>query len=178
MGNVKLYNLMLPDGNGHGNGYTSTGNQSLTKLFNRSIPIIFSFDTFANSYSLAELELVLRQIVVSNMSGVSSVWINRPDNDIGTNPNDHADHLAISNITQSALNQLSCLNTALFVDYDTAKRPINLPTADIYNNFAVWGSLNGVLTTEGNPSTYRESHNKWLSRLYYREVHGYGNCQF
>ena len=178
VGNVKFYNLMLPDGNFGGTGYPSTGNQSLSYLNTGRISTITSLDNLNTRYTLPELRATLRDIVTKNMRGIPTVWVNLQDDASGTNPSDHSDHTTLSRITQDALASNTCVHRALFVDYDTANRPVNLNANQINDGFAVFGTLNAYLVNQGNPSTYDGGHTQWLSRQYYRTVHGTGSCNF
>jgi hypothetical protein len=178
---IVLYQFHLPDGAYDGNGYSSTGNRSLSKLLAGNIPTITAV-TASNpsNYSLAELQGTIRAIMLLHGHGQSSVWVNMLDENSSRNPADHADHTATGRLMANvlAVSPLPCANIARFTSYSNANKPANMSAAAGSYHTASWAVLNSGLIDGGNVSTWDNGHNAWLNRQYFVTQMGNGNCGF
>ncbi len=178
---IVLYQFNLPDGNYDGNGFSATGNRSLSKLLAGAIPTL-SAVTSGNptNYSLAELQGTLRAIVLQHNHGTSSVWVNMLDENTSRNPGDHADHNATGRLMAGVLGAapLQCANIARFTSYSNASRPANLSAASSAYHTASWSVVNSGLIDGGNAGTWDSTHNGWLGRQYFVSQLGSGPCNF
>jgi hypothetical protein len=178
---IVLYQFHLPDGTYNGNGYASTGNRSLAKLLAGAIPTI-SAVTSSNptNYSLAELQGVIRAIVLQHGHGQSSVWVNMLDENTSRNPGDHSDHNATGRLMAGVLGiaPLPCANVARYTSYSNAGKPANMPAGSGLYHHASWAVLNSALVDGGNQSTWDNEHNSWLGRQYFVAQTGTGACNF
>lgn len=127
----RCYFLRLPDGNVDGEGFASTGYQSLAKLRDGAIGGMDTLPTAAVAQehysSWSDVVTTLRAIVDRDREDATnpSPWLNASDHDRGLNPGDHPDHYA----TADAVAEFAAddgLNRAWWVSYDTANRPPNL----------------------------------------------------
>ncbi len=178
---ITLYHLQLPDGAFNGAGYASTGNQSLAKLLAGNI---FSINAVTSNnptnYSLAELQGVIRAIVLQHGHGNSSVWVNMLDENTSRNPGDHADHNATGRLMAGVLASapLQCVNVARFTSYSNASKPATMSATSGNYHIASWAVVNSGLIDGGNPSTWDDVHNSWLGRQYFLAQLGNGQCSF
>ncbi|KAL5339525.1 hypothetical protein BJX70DRAFT_363899 [Aspergillus crustosus] len=87
---ITLAYMHLPDGSGDGNGFASTGYQSLEKLWKEAIGSISTVDESGTTYTRDRLVYTLSQII----SEYGPDEVNTQDyiNDFGTG--DHSDHTA------------------------------------------------------------------------------------
>ncbi|TCM69233.1 GlcNAc-PI de-N-acetylase [Acinetobacter calcoaceticus] len=180
-GYVAWYNIRLPDGNMQGQGYPSTGSQSLLRLDNASIAKISAVDQSA-VYSKAELIHLFQNIIKKEGRGIKTISVNLPDqNNQGLNAEDHADHQTTSRLFSLALNQhhFKCVGQNFYATYVNADKPINMNTENLWTHIAMWGSLNQGLTAGGQSSTWDSTHNAWLGREYKTQsIAASNNCKF
>jgi hypothetical protein len=86
------YFLRLPDGNMDGDGYDSTGLQSLRRLHEGAIQSITAIDASATYRGWDDLTRTLRDLIDRERGHATKVWVNVPDTDVTKNPGDHSDH--------------------------------------------------------------------------------------
>ncbi|MFG6447659.1 hypothetical protein ACG0Z6_05310 [Roseateles sp. BYS180W] len=178
IGEVKVYTLMLPDGNGDGSGFRGTNNESVTRLRSGAVSSIKSLDGRNTSYTLAELKATLASIIKTSMKGTGTVWLNVSDDAHGTNPDDHADHRDFSKTVQDAMSSENCINKALYKGYAAARGSANQNKNTTNNRMGYWGALNAYLINDGNPTTFDSEHDYWIDRQFFRESWGAGGCRF
>jgi hypothetical protein len=175
------YNLRLPDGGFDGNGYETTGWQSLAKLDDGRIPKITAVDGSA-SYTKAELIELFRTIIRNETgTGGAIVWANLVDQDSNRNPGDHSDHQATSRLFTQALAapMFQCVNQAFFTTYVNAQKKSNMDEADTWIQIGLWGALNQGRNAGGQQNTWDPDHNGWLGKQYYTALPFNGEvCRF
>ena len=172
-----IYFLHLPDGRPDGAGYQGDGYQSLKKLLTGQIASITSIDG-ALTFSLADLETVLGDIIAAESTGSPEVWINIQDESWIESPIDHSDHKATANIVLNTLNQprFSCVNIARYATYINSVRPRNLSTSDADIHLGTWGTVNSGITDGGPANTWDFLHLSWIGKEYYREQLSHAPC--
>ncbi|MGV1010702.1 MAG: PIG-L family deacetylase, partial [Dermatophilaceae bacterium] len=125
MPQVSLVFLRLPDGGTDGNGFPSTGNQSLLKLWNSAIPQIAPLDGTA-AYTRASLISTLAQLV----SDSSSATVRAQD--FVHEDGDHPDHETAAKFMQQASAAATNRHTLYaYGGYRTANEPANVAGADL-----------------------------------------------
>lgn len=176
---VRIYFLRLPDGSPDGDGYPRDGNESLKKVLTGQIASISSID-HTLSFSLRELETVLRDIVAAESVGSAEVWVNIQDESWTESPIDHSDHKATANIVLDALKQTRfyCVNIARYATYVNSIRPRNMSASDADIHLGTWGALNGGITDGGPVNTWDFLHLSWIGKEYYREQLSNMPCAF
>ena len=168
-GRAVMYFLRLPDG---GVG----GSQSIALLKTAGTPVA-AIDGSTTYATWADFTATLAALVRAEASGSIDVWFNLADTDATLNPGDHSDHVFTSQAMQEARAALStCINQALFVEYDTQNRPENVGGANLLSKAATWGATASGIADMDHASSFDDSHNKWLTRTYYRVLNGTGDC--
>ncbi|MEJ7679282.1 MAG: hypothetical protein WKG06_15785 [Segetibacter sp.] len=67
--------------------------QSLSKFKRGQISTITAIENSATYNSWSDFYTTLQTIIKFESQGISGIWINYLNPDMGTNPNDHADHI-------------------------------------------------------------------------------------
>jgi len=176
--NTVTYYFRLPDGNGDGNGFPGTDNQSLQRLYNGQIDMITSIEGRPRFDDWDDLVETLRAIITLEAQDATNVWINIQDPDETTNSGDHSDHKHTAYAMQDAVSTLPCVNQALFRTYGINQEPVNLVDEDQWKHVALWGVTTSGIADSYHQSTWDSVHNSWLGRQYYRIVQGNGACAF
>lgn len=171
-GGIAWYSLRLPDGNREGQGYVSTGQQSLAKLNQMQMIKITAVDQSA-TYNKQELIQLLQDIVIKEGRGHKVVRVHLADqNQTGFNAGDHSDHQNISRLATTALatSRFSCVGQYGYSTYVNADKAINMNQANLWVHIAMWGVLNQGLVDGGQLSTWEPEHNHWLGRQYHQQL--------
>ena len=176
--NTVSYFLRLPDGNFNGEGYPSTGNQSLRRLHQGVISTLTSVDAELTFFGWEDLVETLMKLIVYEARECSVVWLNVPDPRSDINWLDHSDHRYTGLCMVEASQTLSCVHKALFVNYPTAWMPRNLDTDALIVESAVWGVTTSGLSDFFHRNTFDSLHGSWLGRNYFRIEWGTGSCSF
>ncbi|KAL4863821.1 hypothetical protein BDV12DRAFT_201755 [Aspergillus spectabilis] len=120
---ISLAYLHLPDGSGDGNGFASTGYQSMEKLWKNSIGQIGTVDGSGTTYTRDELINTLSQIV----NDYQPNEVNAQDyiNDFGTG--DHSDHTSGALFAnQAAVASIFSDTVTAYEGYPTKSLPPNV----------------------------------------------------
>ena len=125
--NVSLAYLRLPDGNLNGSGFASTGNESLQKLWQGTIPVIGAIDN-SSSYTQSSLIAALASL----MEAFQPTQIYTQDF-VGTyGDGDHSDHYTTAYLTQAATQQYAAAHTVTgYEGYGTRSLRANVSGADL-----------------------------------------------
>jgi LmbE family N-acetylglucosaminyl deacetylase len=124
--NVALVFLHLPDGNIHGEGFPSTGAESLAKLLAGEIPVIHTVDNKA-TYTKDQLVAVLSSIMKTDVPDRV-----RTQNPHGQADGDHADHEAAGTLATLASDAYTVQHTlATYAGYPEMLLDPNLTTEQI-----------------------------------------------
>jgi LmbE family N-acetylglucosaminyl deacetylase len=168
MGNVVMYNLNLPD------------NGSLLPLATGKIGSVTSISP-VNSYTLAQLKDVIREIIRINFPATPSVNLNTQDPDRAWNPGDHPDHLATGIIVDGAVRQsaaYSCVNLLFYRGYVIGGYAQTYTPEEITMQTATIGAMNAGLIANGNDSTWDDFHNNFIGKMDLRGIMGSSYCNF
>lgn len=174
--NTVSYFLRLPDGNPEGTGYETTGLQSLKRLRDKAISKITAIDSSTAYHGWSDLTATLRELIVHELGNADEVWVNIPDPDITQNVGDHEDHQHTSKGVLEAINNLSCINKAFYLNYVTETMPVNMNASEREIEAGTFGALVVGLTALDHWSPWDKLHRGWLSRHYFRTERGTGNC--
>ena len=173
-GNTVIYFMRLPDGNPQGEGYPSTGYESLSQLRDSNKPIT-AVDGSTSYTTWTGFCCTLSEIVDFECQGVAEVhpWINASDYCSTMNPGDHADHKATADAVRTFAS--SRFNRAWFLTYCIAACAADLSGETLANKKATFDAYgNEVLrktTLDGNPvSPSQGEWDDWGERSYARLV--------
>jgi LmbE family N-acetylglucosaminyl deacetylase len=124
---VSLAFMRLPDGNGNGLGFPSTGHKTLQMLWTGKIPTIDAIDG-SSSYSKETLTSTLTSL----MASFQPDQINTQDY-VGTyDDGDHSDHHSVAYLVQAAMQRYTTPHSFTgYEDYNTCFRPANVTGADL-----------------------------------------------
>ena len=165
-GRYVVWFLRMPDGGLDGNGYPARGYVSLTKLRDGAIDSITTVDGSTTYHGWNDFTATLRAVVQS-VTGVTVV--NCSDHDRAVNSGDHPDHYA----TADALDTFAAadgLPRRLWVSYDVANRPANLPAGPGLDAKNYMWRQYGWATVYGGPNEQEWAW--WGARSYSRWVPG------
>lgn len=169
MGNVTLYNLNLPD-----------SEPRLYQLYSGAVGQLTDVEG-RNTYTLAALKEVLRQIIERNNRNTPNIVINLPDPD--DNPEDHVDHLATGLVVRQAVNESpahQCLYRAYYKGYVIRTLPDAMTAHEKTIHIATIGAMNSGLLDKGNLATWDAFHNSFFGKQSFRSEAGgsAGSCNF
>lgn len=167
--NTVSYFLRLPDGNGGGTGYKSTGAQSLKQLFAYNKPVE-AIDGSAMYKNWNELVGTLKKIIISEGSKAQYSNIFSAETDSTINPGDHSDHVVTSMAAQEAVAGMPHIGSVSFIDYYSARLHGNRSVEQMQNAAALHACDVIGMTNGGYNSNWEPGHNAWLSREYFRMV--------
>lgn len=162
------YFLRLPDGDGSGNGYDSTGHQSLRRLEDGDIRTMTAIDGSATYRGWPDLVATLRTLIDRERAGSPRVSLNVSDPDPAVNPGDHPDHRAASQAALEAAAELSCARRVLHQTYHVADLPPNLGPEEDEMQAGVFAVTAAGVTALGSPNTWEPHYKAWLGRGYSR----------
>jgi LmbE family N-acetylglucosaminyl deacetylase len=168
MGNVVMYFLNLPD------------NGTLIQLSNGQIPSVTSISP-VNTYTLAQLKNVIREIIRINNRATAMINLNTQDPDPNWNPGDHTDHLATGAIVNAAVTEVfefRCVNRLFYRGYVIGAFAQNYTQEEVEVHTATIGALDATLIANGNRSTWDAFHNNFIGKMDFRGILGVGNCAF
>lgn len=168
MGKAVLYNLNLPD-----NGTLSLLNQKRISSVASLSPV--------NTYTLADLKSVIREIIRINNTSTTLVEVHTHDPDTGWNPGDHVEHVVTGAIVDAALTEVyaySCVNRVFYKGYIVGGYPVTYSEDELDIHIATIGVLNAGLIENGNRSTWNGFHNNFFGKMDIRRIYGRGYCAF
>jgi GlcNAc-PI de-N-acetylase len=166
--NTASYFLRLPDGNGDGSGFANTGNWSLQQFRSGQAAKGNAIDSSTIYVHWKDLAATVREMIVSEMVGATDATINIPESDAQLNIGSHPDHLNTSLLVEEAIDGLKCINRNFYLDYVTARKPINLFPEDQDIKSGVFAITAAAVSQFGYPSTWDPTHRSWLGRQYRR----------
>jgi hypothetical protein len=105
-----------------------------------------------------------------------AVWVNTPDPDTDRNPADHSDHEHVARAVLEATDDLACLNKTFYVDYASARLRENIDTSAREIKAATFAAVALGLNAMDHSSGWDLQHRALLSRYYFRDVRGVGDC--
>jgi len=171
------YFLRLPDGDGSGNGYDSTGHQSLQRLEEGKISSMTAIDGSATYEGWADLVATLRALIDLERAGSGRVSLNVSDPDPAINPGDHPDHRASSQAALEAAAGLRCARRVLHQTYHVADLPPNLGPEEDEMQAGVFAVTAAGVTALGSANTWEPHYKAWLGRGYARTQEPADGCR-
>ncbi|HTN17175.1 MAG TPA: T9SS type A sorting domain-containing protein [Chitinophagaceae bacterium] len=164
--NVITYFLRLPD------GCLSAGykGQSLEYLYQHRIDELQSIDGQETYSDWDDLVQTTRAIIQKELGGQTWSAINFQDFDERYNPRDHPDHRYSGKIALEASAYFPYMNRVAYVDYDVAKRAINLSPEDISIKAGIFALADFGITEYRERSAFDQRHISFLMRSYSRTV--------
>ena len=165
--NVILYLLRLPDGSGQGHGYNLHDCKSLEKLFYEEIHQLKTIDGTTVYADKDDLIDTLKELVKKEQKE-NRIEFHLADTDRALNPNDHSDHQTSSLLFQEVAHDFGKNTLFLYVNYHTAKLPINCTKKNTVISAATWGVTTAEIADHRHYSTWDDIHNAWIGRQYYR----------
>ncbi|CEL10121.1 hypothetical protein ASPCAL13246 [Aspergillus calidoustus] len=163
--NISLAFMHIPDGNGDGNGFASTGNESLEKLWQGAIPYIRTVDDSGTTYSRGGLIASLAQAI----NAFAPDAISSLDYIHAFGTGDHSDH------TAGALfaNQAAILSTfpgdvKAYEGYPIKTLPANVVGKDLLEKkkaFYTYGPFDSA-TCASDATCAGKEYEPWLLREY------------
>jgi len=168
VGAVVNYFLRLPDGGSTGLGYPGTGNKSLKKFHDGTIPTIASVDGTATYNSWAELAYTIYSIIFTEKGLDLQVWLNAsslnltvPGNPV-YNPGDNSDHTYSSTAAQDGVATRLWVGIKEYVmDYSSNLAP-NLNNEDFGFASGAFGVYNWSLIKAKYPNKVNSTTRAWL----------------
>ena len=165
---VSLSFLRLPDGGLRGNGYASTGWQSLAKLVSGDLPSLRTLDT-GQTITVERLRSTVAELVVAY--GATTVITHHPG--FADLPgDDHPDHQSVGRVVASAVDAGDIDGSVMqyAIGYPAALRPANIASdvlARKLEAFAAYGRHDPVVARE-EPHEYLlvRGFGEWLQRHY------------
>lgn len=136
--NTVNYFLRLPHGNASGEGYHKTGNQSLKKLKEKTVPSAIAVDSSTTYQGWENLVATVRRLIVAESAGFKTTTINTPETDLAFNPGDHIDHQYAGKLAEDAGKDLTCLKKNSWVGYPTAGKAVNVTNDELMNSVAAF----------------------------------------
>jgi hypothetical protein len=174
--NTVVYFLRLPDGSLTGDGYDSTGRQSLRRLANGDISVATAIDGSATYRGWDDLVATIHAIVDFERGEAPAVQINVPELNARLNPKDHSDHLMTAKAALDATAELSCADRRHFVNYASAKLRANLTEQQIEKESSVVAVTAAGLLAMDHASIWQPYYMTYLGRSYFRLEAGRGRC--
>jgi hypothetical protein len=159
--NATSYFLRLPDGNLDGNGFPLYHYQSLSRFRSGQIRAITAIDNSVTYNSWSDFYITLQTIIQLESQGISGVWINYLNPDVGENPNDHTDHITTGQALQE-MTIIASLRQALFVGYSVSNAQENLHLKDLFWKAGMFAAYEKAVYDNSGYSTLQESVSTYL----------------
>lgn len=162
------YFLRLPDGGPTGAGYTGTGNKSLKKLKEGTIPNMTSVDGL-NTYTWAQLTSTILAIIYAERGSQTQVWLNTSSLNTASYP-DISDHVYSSQAAQDAVaSQLAVGINEFVMDYSSSLPSNNSTTEEYQVATMLFGVYNWALLLDRYTSQLTPSIRSYFSREYFTQ---------
>jgi hypothetical protein len=162
--NTVNYFLRLPDGNASGDGYPKTGNQSLKRLKDKTVPSVMAVDSSTTYQGWDDLVATVRRLIVADAAGFNTATINLPETDTKFNPGDHIDHQYAGKLAEDASKDLTCLKKNSWIGYPTAGKAVNVTNDELMNSVAAF-ACNAVGNIQGGyKSNWDAAHKQWIGK--------------
>lgn len=146
--NTGAYFLRLPDGSPSGDGYATTGLQSLKCLADGAIDRLTAIDNSTVYSSWADFCATLRALIEHESTPGAAIDLHVPEIDPRLNPGDHADHMMTARAVRDAATTLTA-RWYFHIGYDSGGRPENLSPTDRDRKCAIYAvTLAGVLALD------------------------------
>lgn len=163
--NVVNYFLRLPDGGPAGAGYAGTGNKSLKKFKDGTIPSISSITNAATWNTWNELLTTIYFIMVIEKGPDQQVWLNTTNLNTGVNPNDNSDHRYAGMAAQEAVATKLWVGINEYVMDHSSNLAVNLSNEEYQSAIGAYHMFDWSLTKD-KYSPKINSVRAWLPREY------------
>ena len=174
--NTVAYFLRLPDGHGSGSGFPGTGHQSLERLARGDIATLTPIDGSTVYRGWSDLVFTLRAILDHQRGLAPAVQLNVAELDPALNPHDHSDHRMTARAALDAAVALPCASRRHFVEYASARLPVNLSAQERdMESSVVAVTAAGILALD-HGSIWRPYYQTYIGRNYFRAEPGAGLC--
>ncbi|MBK7375658.1 MAG: T9SS type A sorting domain-containing protein [Chitinophagaceae bacterium] len=161
------YFLRLPDGGPAGAGYAGTGNKSLKKLKEGTIPNMTSVDG-ANTYTWTELVNMITAIIFAESGTGTQAWLNTSNLNTALYP-DISDHVFSSTAAQEAVASHWAIGINEFVMDYSSNSSANLSTEDYQIAIQLFGIYNWSLLRDRYSSQLNSTTRAWFPMELYTE---------
>ncbi|KAF4212966.1 hypothetical protein CNMCM8980_009556 [Aspergillus fumigatiaffinis] len=162
---ISLAFMHMPDGSIDGDGFASTGHESLEKLWKDKINSIRTVDESGTSYTRSDLIETLAQII----NDFNPDWINSQDYVHPYGSGDHSDHSSAGLFANEAAKESRFPgNVMAYRGYPTKDEPANVAGSDLDRKkaaFYTYGNYDPVACSSGQ-SCAGTDYEKWLLRQY------------
>lgn len=161
---VVNYFLRLPDGSPTGAGFAGTGNKSLKKLKEATIPNITSVDGI-NTYTWSQLVNTIYAIIFAEKGADPQVWLNTGSSNAAIYPTEHSDHIFSSMAALEAVATRFWVGINEFaMDYSSnlTSPPYALSNEEIEESSAAFGIYNWSLIKNKYLSQLNATTRAWL----------------
>lgn len=161
--NVVFYFLRLPDGGLDGNGFSSNGYQSLSKLRSCELSQLISLDGALCFQSWEQFCKTLEKIIIGECGNDDIIQLKYLNPEESKNPHDHPDHKSTGQAIMS-FTKIRCCQS-LFAGYgNSSTRKLSLE--DVFWKAGIFAAyekivfdLSGYCTLAENPALYQ----KWCT---------------
>jgi hypothetical protein len=174
--NTVRYFLRVPDGHPSGGGYGGTGWQSLRRLAEGQIATLSAIDGSATWRGWSDLVATVRAILAFERDGAALLQINVADPDPRHNPGDHSDHLMTARLAIEAAADLDCIRRVYYVDYASARLPVNLTATQRDIEGAVFAVTRAGVLELGHRMDWRHYFESYVGRNYFRVAEPADTC--
>ena len=165
---ISLIFMRLADGNLTGNGFKSSGYESLAQLHSGQISVINSVDG-QSSYTSLQLTTALTQLM--NLYNPTILHTQAP-RDYGTIYHDHSDHITVGKYVTTAFANYSneaATPISYYIGYPIRQAPANVTGADLaakLNAFLAYAKYDGGVCQTAAICARTATYNAYLSRQY------------
>ncbi|KAJ0421403.1 hypothetical protein BJY00DRAFT_108606 [Aspergillus carlsbadensis] len=162
---ISLAFMHIPDGNGDGSGFASTGNESLEKLWKSAIPYIETVDDSGTSYTRDELIATLAQVI----SDFAPDGVSAQDYIHAFGTGDHSDHTAGALFAnQAAIASSFPSDVEAYEGYPIKDLPVNVGGEDLEEKKRVFYTYApyDAATCASDASCAGKDYEAWLLREY------------
>lgn len=174
--NVTAYFLRLPDGNGSGAGYESTGHQSLERLSSGAIRTISAVDGSTVYRGWSDLVATLQEIVKLERSKTPVVQLNVAETSATINPGDHSDHRMTAKAALEAVDGVDCVRRVYYVEYASSKLAPNLAPPERDMQAAVYAATVAGELAFDHAMAWRHYDELFVGRSYFRVEEPKSRC--
>ncbi len=164
--NVKTYFLRLPDGC-FSAGYKG---QSLEYLHDGRIENISAIDGSETYKGWTDLVTTIRTIIADETRGKTDITVNYQDHEKSYNKNDHPDHIFTGLAASQAAAAFPGAKHVGYMDYNTAKKTINLAPEEIAIKSGIYALADFGITEQGDGTAFDKAHLEFLTRTYSRRL--------
>lgn len=168
--NTATYFLHLPDGSPSGDGYETTGHQSLKRLRNGDIDSMTAIDGTAVYRGWSALCDTLRALIEYERQGERVIDLHIPETDATLNPGDHSDHITTALAVRDAWRGQAA-RWHHHVGYASGSLPENLSPFDRDMKCAVYAVTMASVLAFDHPVSWQHYDQMFVGRHYCRIEH-------